>query len=196
MTTYIVTAGHSNKDSGAISNGYKESEIVTDLRNVIATKMKASGYEVLTDGDGEENWSLVKAADLLSSGNIGIELHCNSADNASAHGVECFSLPEKKIISQNIAQEISQSMGIALRGDYGWKDQKESARESLFIVNKGGVIVELFFITNSQELETYLFNKEKVAEAIINGLIHSGNVFRLHKRMYKRKQRNKVSKRK
>lgn len=192
MPTYVVTAGHSNKDPGAIANGYNESDIVTDLRNIIVTKMRGDGYSVFTDGDGEENWSLAKAAELLESGNIGIELHCNSADDTSAHGVECFSLPEKRLVAQNIAQEISQAMGIQLRGDYGWKDQKESARESLLIVNKGGTIVELFFITNTDELNIYLSNKEKVADAIINGLTHSGNIFRLHKRMIKRKQKNRV----
>ena len=61
MGTFVVTAGHSNTDPGAVANGHKESDIACDMRNMIASKLRALGHKVFTDGDGKENQPLSQA---------------------------------------------------------------------------------------------------------------------------------------
>ena len=97
MGTFVVTAGHSNTDPGAVANGHKESDIACDMRNMIASKLRALGHKVFTDGDGKENQPLSQAIKLVSNG-LAIEIHCNAASNPAASGVECISLPKHKAL--------------------------------------------------------------------------------------------------
>ena len=48
MGTFVVTAGHSNTDPGAVANGRKEAEIACDMRSMIASKLRARGATVET----------------------------------------------------------------------------------------------------------------------------------------------------
>ena len=83
MGTFVVTAGHSNTDPGAVANGHKESDIACDMRNMIASKLRALGHKVFTDGEGKENQPLSKAIKLVGNG-LAIEIHCNAASNPAA----------------------------------------------------------------------------------------------------------------
>lgn len=166
MATFIISAGHSNVDPGAITNGFCEADIATELRNIIANKMTIMGHTIITDGNVNDNWSLEKALNLLTAGKLAIELHCNSHDNVMATGVESISLDDKKSLAQKLSKAISDTINIKLRGDSGWIDQTQSPRGNLGFVNAGGIIVELFFLTNINDLDKYLANKDSIASAI------------------------------
>ena len=170
MTTFVVTAGHSNTDPGAVANGHKESEIACDMRNMIVSKLRALGHNVFTDGDGKENQPLSKAIKLVSNG-MAIEIHCNAAGNPSATGVECISLPRHKELCQRLSNAIAATTKDNVRGDNGWIDQSKSARGKLGFVEAGGVIVELFFLSNKGDLEQYEKVNWQVAAAIVGELV-------------------------
>ena len=168
MHIFVVTAGHSDTDPGAVANGVKESEIAEDLRNIIVNKLRAIGCTVLTDGEGDVNKPLNDAIKLVKKGNIAIEIHCNAATSPSATGVESISLPYHKELSQRISKAIAEVTKDRLRGDEGWIDQSKSARGKLGYVNAGGIIIELFFLTNQKALDNYKSVKWMVASAIVN----------------------------
>ena len=79
--------------------------------------------------------------------------------------METISLPKDKALAQRISQAIARVMGARLRGDAGWIDQSKSARGRLGFVNAGGLIVELFFISNPAELAAWDAKKWLVASA-------------------------------
>ena len=172
---FVVTAGHSNVDPGAVTNGEKEADIAVELRNIIALKLKDLGHVCITDGVGSENQTLSEAMKLIGS-NLAIELHCNASTNISARGVESISLPRRKIVSQKLSKAIADVTGDKIRGDNGWIDQSKSARGKLGFVNNGGIIVELFFLSNNESLQTYEAKKWLVAQAIVDVLVKEGNV--------------------
>ena len=170
MGTFVVTAGHSNTDPGAVANGRKEADIACDMRNMIASKLRALGHKVFTDGDGKENQPLSKAIKLVSNG-LAIEIHCNAASNPAATGVECISLPKRKELCQRLSNAIAATTKDNVRGDNGWIDQSKSARGKLGFVEAGGIIVELFFLSNKGALERYKEVKWLVASAIVGELV-------------------------
>lgn len=170
MGTFVVTAGHSNTDPGAVANGRKEADIAVDMRNMIASKLRALSHNVITDGEGKDNQPLSKAIKLVSNG-LAIEIHCNAASNASATGVECISLPKHKALCQRLSNAIAAATKDKVRGDNGWIDQSKSARGKLGFVEAGGVIVELFFLSNKGDLERYEGVKWLVASAIVGELV-------------------------
>ena len=57
-----------------------------------------------------------------------------------------------------------------VRGDRGWIDQSQSARGKLGYVSAGGLILEVFFISNPQEMAVYQARKWLVAQAIADVL--------------------------
>ena len=61
MKTFVITAGHSNTDPGAVAFGRKEADIAVDMRNMVAHYLTAAGHTVITDGDGRDNKSLYEA---------------------------------------------------------------------------------------------------------------------------------------
>ncbi|QOD85187.1 N-acetylmuramoyl-L-alanine amidase [Chromobacterium haemolyticum] len=162
----LVSAGHSNVDPGAVANGYREADIAAEFRNLVAHELRQAGVEVLTDGEGSDNKPLAEAVKLAGGVGLAVEFHCNAAVNPQARGVESISLPAKRDISRRISAAIAGVMASPLRGDQGWIDQSKTPRGRLAFVNAGGVIVELFFISNPAELATYQAKKPELARAV------------------------------
>ncbi|WP_434777705.1 N-acetylmuramoyl-L-alanine amidase [Neisseria sp. Ec49-e6-T10] len=169
----VITAGHSNTDPGAMARGLKESELVADLRNIVASKLRAFGHTVITDGEGKNNLPLNQAIALIKQGQVAIELHFNAAESKTAKGVETIALPKNKALSQKLSNAVAKVLNTTVRGENGFIDQSKSARGRLGYVNAGGLILEVCFISNPQEMAEYQAKKWLVASAIadvLNGL--------------------------
>ena len=168
---FVITAGHSNSDPGAVAKWGKEAEIATELRNIIVSELRASGHTVYTDGDGLVNLPLKEAISLIGKGDVAVELHCNSVASPTARGVEVISLPKDKKLAQEIAAGICAVTKDKLRGDAGWIDQSKSARGKLGFVEKGGLIIELFFLSNEQSFIAFNAVSWLVASAIVDAIV-------------------------
>lgn len=169
MFDYFVSAGHSNADPGAVRGAVKEADIAVAVRNAVAEKLRSHGKTVTTDGVGQVNEPLADAIKRIKTARISIEIHCNASDNPAANGAETIALPNQKKLAQALSASIAQALGTKVRGDSGWIDQSQSARGRLGFVNNGGLIVELFFLSNPKELAS--FNVYKVASAIASTLL-------------------------
>lgn len=168
---FTVTAGHGDKDPGAVAKtGETEAALMTELRDLVADKLRSMGHEVKTDGAKWENWPLVRALKLIPEADTAIELHTNAFTNPAAGGVEVISLPAQREMARTIARRIAHTLETKVRGAGGWIDQSESARGRLAFVNAGGLIVEVFFISNPDELDRYQDRKLLVAAAIAESL--------------------------
>lgn len=171
MKPIVLTAGHSNTDPGAPGQGVTEAALMRELRNIVALKLRAAGHAVLTDGEGAANQPLADAMRLIGRGRVAVELHCNASSNPAAGGTETISLPRHRNIARRLSHAIAGVLGTRLRGADGWIDQSQSARGRLGFVNAGGLIVEVFFISNPRELADYQAKKWLVASAIADVLM-------------------------
>lgn len=169
---FTVTAGHGDKDPGAVAMDGRTTEaaLMTELRDIVADKLRSAGHEVKTDGAKWENWPLGRALKLIPQSDAAIELHTNASTNPAARGVEVISLPAQKEMARELARRIAHTLEIPVRGAGGWIDQSQSARGRLAFVNAGGLIVEVFFISNPSELARYQDRKWLVASAIAETL--------------------------
>ena len=166
----VLTAGHSDYDPGAVGNGKTEAGIARELRNIVASKLRGVGERVITDGEPAVNKPLRDAIALIPQGRVAVELHCNAATSPAAGGVECISLPKDKLLSQRLSRAVARVLELRVRGDGGWIDQSQSARGKLGYVSAGGLILEVFFISNPQEMAVYQARKWLVAQAIADVL--------------------------
>lgn len=165
MRIVTITAGHSNTDSGAVNGSDRESDIAQDMRNIVAHYLRAKGITIRTDGEGKGNATLSQAVKLIQGSKIAVEFHCNAGPK-TAKGVEALSQTKDKVISQKLCAAVSSMMGNPLRGDKGWKPENSGQHSRLAYVSNGGIILELFFISNDAELEIWKQKKWLVGKAV------------------------------
>lgn len=166
-----VTAGHGARDPGAVAaTGQTEAALMLELRDIVASKLRALGHTVRTDGGWRENLPLPYALTLVPGSDVAIELHTNAATNPAAHGVEVVSLPAQRELARTVARRIAHTLGSPVRGAGGWIDQAQTARGRLGFVRAGGLVVECFFISNPAELARYEERKWMVGTAIAEAL--------------------------
>ena len=166
-----ITAGHSNTDPGAVNGKIKEADLVTNFRNAVTHYLREAGLQVKTDGTGTRNDPLSAAVKLIQGSSVAVEFHMNAATSKQANGVETIALPKDKKLAQDLSKAVADALGSRLRGDNGWIDQSKSARGRLAYVNAGGLIVELGFISNEDELARFNARYWLAAKAVAKVLI-------------------------
>lgn len=166
-----ITAGHSNTDPGAVNGKIKEADLVTNFRNAVTHYLREAGLQVKTDGTGTKNDPLSAAVKLIQGSSVAVEFHMNAATSKQANGVETIALPKDKKLAQDLSKAVADALGSRLRGDNGWIDQSKSARGRLAYVNAGGLIVELGFISNEDELARFNARYWLAAKAVAKVLI-------------------------
>lgn len=166
-----VTAGHSNKDPGAVNGKFKEAELVAQFRNAVAYYLREAGIQYKTDGVGTLNQDLNAAIKLIKGSSVAVEFHMNAAASKQANGVETIALPKDKKLAQDLSKAVADVFGSRLRGDNGWIDQSRSARGKLGFISNGGLIVELGFISNEAELAQFNAKYWSAAKAVAMVLI-------------------------
>lgn len=169
-----VTAGHGGSDPGAVRDGIAERDLMTELRDIVAAKLRANFHEVRTDGARWQNLPLVHALTLVPGSDVAIELHTNASDNPKARGVEVVSMPAQRELARTIARRIAHVLETPVRGAGGWIDQTQTARGRLGFVRAGGLVVEVFFLSNQEELAKYQARKWVVATAIAEAVTGGG----------------------
>lgn len=169
---YTVTAGHNWADPGAVAaTGEREEALMTELRDIVASKLRAADHAVRTDGGWRHNLPLANAIALIPGADAAVELHTNAAENPAATGVEVVSLPEQAPLARAVARRIARVLGLRLRGAGGWIDQRQTARGRLGFVRAGGLVVEVFFLSNPADLASYQRLKWMVATAIAEAMM-------------------------
>ena len=167
MSVITVTAGHSNKDPGAVNGLFREADIAQEMRNMVALYLRQKDIAVKTDGEGKGNLPLPAAIKLISGSKAAVEFHCNAFSKPTAGGCEALSQPKDRALSQRLCKVVSDVMGIPTRGtDGGWKNEGSGQHSRLGYVRNGGIILELFFISNPAELAVWQDKKWLVAKAV------------------------------
>ena len=164
----FISAGHSDTDVGASAthNGklWREADIVLEFRDLVAKHLLDKGVQYSKDGELGQNLPLRDAITLASTHDIAIEFHCNAFTNPNATGVETLSRGVDYPLGNRICEVIASTLRINNRGVKGESSGQHSRLG--FISRGNGIIVELFFISNPNDLNAYLENKEVLAERI------------------------------
>lgn len=159
----LISAGHSDSDPGAVAFGRREADIATEFRTILVKCLADLGIQAETDGKGKDNLPLREAVKLAKDKGIAIEIHLNASANATASGVETLSGPEDMDLGARLCAAVSQSLNIRNRGA---KPENAGQHHRLAFVQAGGIILELFFLTNPNDLAAYDGRKWPLARAV------------------------------
>lgn len=164
----FISAGHSRSDPGAVGNGHTEADIVLAFRDAVAEELRGK-VELTTDGQRGQNLPLRDAVKAASGYDVAIEFHCNASESAKSTGVETLSDPEDFPLGQALCEAISDTMGIPNRGA---KPEGSGQHSRLaFVSDGGGIIVELFFISNPDDMRAYYRHKMALAQTVARVLM-------------------------
>ena len=158
----LLSAGHSNTDPGAVANGRREADIAVEFRNIVSFYLMRDGIPHDLDGHGTDNFPLSVAARMASLHDIAVEFHCN-AGPPSANGCEVLAGTSDMALAARLSRAISQQLAIR---DRGAKPEGAGQHSRLAFVRAGGIIVELFFLTNRGDLTAYYNRKWLAARAV------------------------------
>lgn len=164
----FISAGHSNTDPGAVAFGRREADIAVEVRNIVSFYLTRAGRPHMLDGKGTDNLPLAQTVKLSRKHNISVEFHCNASANAAATGCEVLCAPKDNRIAAKLCEAISTSLNIRNRGV---KPENAGQHHRLAFVQAGGMVVELFFITNPRDLAQYEARKWLMAKAIAEVLV-------------------------
>lgn len=158
----FLSAGHSDTDPGAVANRRREADVGVEFRNIVAFYLQRQRIPHALDGKATENLPLAQAVKRARSHPIAVEFHCNAAAG-KATGAECLAGPKNMALAARIAAALAESLGIRNRGA---KPENAGQHHRLAFVQAGGIIVELFFLTNPTDLAAYDARKWLAARAV------------------------------
>ncbi len=165
----FVSAGHSNVDPGACAHGRREADIAVEFRNMVAFYLQREGIPHGMDGQGTDNLPLPRAAAMAREADIAVEFHCN-ASSGQAGGCEALSDSGDSALAGELCKAVADALRITNRGA---KPENSGQHTRLAFVRAGGVILELFFITNAGDLEAYDARKWLAASAVADVLANA-----------------------
>ena len=171
-------AGHHNNDPGAMANGYKESDLTKELRNLISDELSKRNHRHIMDDDAETNRQYQNRI-KPGSGSVILDIHFDAAQ-PSASGTAAFVANNANINSQKFASELaavtSKILGIPSRGV---RTEGQSQHSKIGILHKGAgiaALIEVCFITNTSDMIKYQANKQNLAKAYAEILIKYDNL--------------------
>lgn len=164
----FLVAGHNNFDPGNISRGTKEADLTKELREMVAAEMKLLNYKFKTDDDdlslGETFDWIRKAA---KPSDVVVDLHFNSGPPTTS-GTETIvplkSSPVELEIGKLLAGAVSNVLGVPNRG---CKDERHTPPgHAMMSLGCESVLLEICYMTNPSEMQTYQAKKQDVAKRI------------------------------
>jgi N-acetylmuramoyl-L-alanine amidase len=181
----MLDPGHGGRDPGAVGpTGLKESDVALNVCKHLAAYLSPFAEVYMTRWFNKELGPTEKAdlqarCDQANSvkADLFISIHCNSADNPAARGMEVYTLPGDGP-ADKLAEEIVRAWEAAFPNMPVRKDMTDgdSDKEANFYVLRKtampAVLVELGFISNPEE-EKFLADgifQAKCAEAIAGGV--------------------------
>lgn len=158
----LLSAGHGGTDSGSIgSDKGKEKDRTINLANKVASYLRNAGHTVTVNTEKTSNgsWRFKNR----SGYDFALSIHFNAFDG-TATGTECWYKGTQKKAS-TLSSAVANVLGIKNRG--------AKATTTLYMMNIGfDNLLEVCFHDNSNDLNKYNANIDKVAKAIadtING---------------------------
>jgi N-acetylmuramoyl-L-alanine amidase len=160
----FISAGHHNKDSGAIGSGTQENWEAKKFRDLVVPHAKKLGVKVITDDDNETLSEYLKRIQS-GSGSVVVEFHFDAA-NGTASGSTAIVGVDADRLDKSFAQELvdltAKILGIKNRGV---KSEAQSHRGRLGLMREQGIVC--LFITD----HLCVFASEPIIILFVNSIV-------------------------
>lgn len=174
----VVDAGHGadpktgKGDPGATNGGLWESAATLAVAKLLRKELEAEGFDVVMTREGNEFLTLAERCRISNEANAAafVSIHCNSAENKDAHGIETWRFSKvgqtTKALAENVQKRMIDVTGARNRG----------IKEGSFFVLKNtkapAVLCEIGFISHNEESRKLFTTRYQtaIAKAIAQGV--------------------------
>lgn len=172
MSKIFLDAGHGGKDPGAIGNGLQEKNITLPITLKIGETLEKYGIKVAYSRTADTFVGLSERAKKANNvnANIFVSIHCNSATNTTARGVETYSYPGS-VRGVKLAKTIQNSIVSAKIFSHN-RGIKTANFAVLRETKMPSVLVELGFISNSQDAQLLKSKQDEICKAVAKGILN------------------------
>ncbi|MDU7967326.1 MAG: N-acetylmuramoyl-L-alanine amidase [Paeniclostridium sordellii] len=175
MRTNMTDAGHGGHDSGAIGvAGCLEKDIVLEVANKVSDYLKIQDIKNINTRNTDIFLTLSERSGKANSLGVNsfVSIHCNSVDNPNAQGLEtyCYKFKYRALADAIHSEIIKEGLYTKNRG------VKEGNLHVIRETNMDACLVELGFITNEEDYNLIMNNKDKFAKAIAKGICKFNSV--------------------
>lgn len=167
----FIDAGHGGSDPGALGFGYRESDLNLQVAKKVESKLKSKGIDVKMSRSSDIYYSLSERAEMANDygADAFVSIHQNSAESASANGIETYynkNKEEDKPLSNDIQKQVINQAGATNRG------VKNAGFTVLVKSDMISALVECGFITNELEVKKLSDSayQDKLATGIADGI--------------------------
>lgn len=166
MTVYSLHGGHNSIVQGANYGTRKEHIMDRQVKDAVASKLRALGHTVYDDTDESGSTQSANLNNIVRNCNshyvdLVISFHLN-AYNTQANGVEVLYYDQQALAAKVSAQ---------LSKDIGWYNRGAKQRTDLYVLNSTkapAILIELGFIDNDSDMAKW--NVDKIANSIVFAL--------------------------
>lgn len=175
MIKVYIDCGHGGKDSGATNGVYYEKNYVLSvglhLKKLLLDTQK---FEVKLSRETDIYKTLEQRSNEANSWGVDIfiSIHCNSADNKNALGIEtyCYKFKYRKLADSIHNALIQDKLFTSNRG------VKEGNFHVIRESKMSACLIELAFISNQKDLELLQTKQYEFAKAIFKGVLNYFNI--------------------
>ena len=167
-----LDAGHGGKDPGALGNSLREKDITLAITKKVGNELKRHGVKVGYTRTTDKTVALNRRGPLANNFNadIFVSIHTNAFTSSKAQGVEVFSYPGSsngaKLSRAILSSVLSAKLYTKNRGT------KTANFAVLRQTKMPAALVEMAFITNSQDAVLLKNRQNDFAEAIAKGILN------------------------
>ena len=172
MNKVFIDAGHGGKDPGATGQGLREKDIALSITLKVGKILERHGVKVSYSRKTDKFVELSQRAQMANRAraDVFVSLHCNAFNDSSAQGLETYSFPGSKSgaeLAQNIHNKIIKAK------IYSRNRGTKTARFAVLRQTKmPAALVEMGFITNSQDASLLKSKQSDFAVAIAKGILN------------------------
>ena len=167
----LLDGGHGGKDPGAVGNRLNEKDINLSVVLLVGEILKKQNIDVIysraTDVFVELHHRTQKAN--TAKADVFVSIHCNSASNPLARGVETFYYSNSKE-SAKLAKAVQDSL-VATKLYSANRGVKTADFHVIRASNMPAVLVELGFINNVEDSKILKNKQKEMAAAIAQGIL-------------------------
>ena len=157
----IITAGHHDRDPGAIGNGYKENALNIEIVELVIKRIKQldPSVNIWTD-DSKLTLSQVigMVKEFATDEDVWVEYHFDASISPKASGATSLVADGARQLSKDIAKELVDIGSTILEiPNRGVKSEKDSARGRLAMLHTKAtsVLYEVGFISNPTDMANH-----------------------------------------
>jgi N-acetylmuramoyl-L-alanine amidase len=167
--TVIIDVGHGGWDTGNISHGIAEKDVVLSIAKKIKALNENKNLEIILTRTTDEAITLKDRTDFINKtgADLMISLHLNSHSKSNMNGIEIFTSRNTDLPSQHAAH-LATKMKESLAADFEVAELKKANFRVLRETHCPAILVEMGFLSNPEDRE--LLTSEKGQEQMARSL--------------------------